>query len=53
MDNTSTSSTSSDAKNQAKQEMPRKATITFLRQFARIYTYEPRLKPNIASLIPN
>ncbi len=32
---------------------PRKSTVEFLRQFARAYNYEPRLKPALGSLIAN
>lgn len=32
---------------------PRKSTVEFLRQFARAYSYEPRLKPSLGSLIAN
>lgn len=53
MDNSSTPSTSAAANSHATPDSPRKQTVAFLKQFARIYTYEPRLKPQIAALIPN
>jgi hypothetical protein len=32
---------------------PRKSTLAFLRQFARAYTYEPRLRPALSEMVAN
>lgn len=31
----------------------RQSTINFLKQFARVYSYEKKLKPNLGSFIAN
>ncbi len=35
------------------ENMPKKSTLAFLRQFARCYKIEPRLSPAIGSMIVN